>query len=206
MISVSKDGGATWQIQLQTLTGSGLTVSAIQDPVNESSWPSEGAPEPRKMVGRQIACLQSCGTRFSEQLESAGSPDPRRVGDPGSKRHAGPELARDHWPGSTAPGLGPEGRRRVRRPAEHGPDPGDKSKLDRGQWPSETSGDGKVVARQDRRATGPQIACGGGTWAGRDGLMSRGREEWGRAGLDDWAHRTPGCCGGFPVRRRAGSR
>jgi hypothetical protein len=41
MVSVSKDGGATWQLQLQTLPGSGLTVSAIQDPVNESG---EGIP------------------------------------------------------------------------------------------------------------------------------------------------------------------
>jgi hypothetical protein len=41
MIAVSKDGGATWQLQLQTLPGSGLVVSAIQDPVNELG---EGIP------------------------------------------------------------------------------------------------------------------------------------------------------------------
>ena len=34
MFSVSKDGGQTWQLQLQTLPGSGLVVSSIQDPVN----------------------------------------------------------------------------------------------------------------------------------------------------------------------------
>ena len=36
MVSVSKDGGQTWQLQLQTLPDSGLVVSTIQDPVDES--------------------------------------------------------------------------------------------------------------------------------------------------------------------------
>jgi hypothetical protein len=33
---------------------------------NESSWPSEGTPDPMKMAGGQIAWLQSCGPQFSE--------------------------------------------------------------------------------------------------------------------------------------------
>jgi hypothetical protein len=41
MFSVSRDGGQTWQLQLQTLPASGVVVSSIQDPLSESG---EGVP------------------------------------------------------------------------------------------------------------------------------------------------------------------